>query len=194
MAKRLFVGTLLADRHSQSLSRMKDRLAPQLSEVWHNCKLRWVRPEKLHITWLFIGESNEESEQEIKDILASELSTAEPFSLHYDRLEIFGPKSRPKALVLSCRNAPDQVQALAALMRKSLGHLCQKKEDQIFRPHLTLCRFPHGYRGKTILPELETSEFLPLQQEVACLSLIESHLGGKGDSYERLADYFLCSS
>ena len=190
MTKRLFIGTLLSPEQRRLLSDLKAELAPVFAQSWVNCKLRFVKPEKLHITWLFIGDCQDGIETVISKILASRLAGISPVSLQYEQLEIFGSKTRPRALVLSSGTAQAEIQELGTLIRKNLGHFCQKKEDLSFRPHLTLARFPHGYRQATALkPELDLIKYLPLKQDIACVSLIESHYGTQKDSYERLADF-----
>jgi 2'-5' RNA ligase len=192
MTKRLFIGSLLAEEQRQTLLDLRKELSCLLAQSWNNAALRWVRPDKLHITWLFLGDCDEAGERAVRAILREKLAGVLRLSLSYEKLEIFGPPGRPKALVLLSPHAGAPVQELSSLIRKNLGHFCQKKEDLSFRPHLTLCRFPYGYRQRTVMPELgELARFLPVVQEISCLSLIESHLGGSRDSYQPLEDYLL---
>lgn len=61
--RRLFLGTFLTPEDQSRIVDGKRTLEPLLAQ-W-NCKLRWVKPEKLHMTWLFMGDCDLETENAI---------------------------------------------------------------------------------------------------------------------------------
>lgn len=189
MAKRLFVGSLLEPAQAQLLSQLKQELSP-IFEQWWNCKLRWVKAEKLHITWLFLGDTEAKLEAEILEKLKSQLAGLKPFELQYDQLEFFGKEPRPTAMVLTPSSPSEQVIELGNSLRKSIGHFCQSKADHVFRPHLTLLRFPRDEQQKFSLHKpLDLSAYLPLAQKIEHVSLIESHTGLTSQSYEIIKSF-----
>lgn len=192
MQKRLFVGTLLPDEELDLLSRLRDELEPRLARWWH-CKLRWVKPSKLHTTWLFLGSCDDATQKEVNARLESAAAQLHSTELKYDSIELFPNKSHPVALVLLPASIPEGVKQISALLRKDIGQFCEKKEDRPFRPHLTLLRFPKDLHEKLIWKdnELKLEEYLPLTQTFKSFSLIESHLGQSRDGYEILRDYQL---
>lgn len=189
MYRRLFVGTLLSHEQAEILNRVRDAIEPRLSDWWH-CKLRWVKTEKLHTTWLFLGDCDEHAEKAVKDKLGSLCKQLHPTELHYDSLKLFPHRSHPVALVLLPDSIPEGVKQISDALRTELGSYCQKKEDRPFRPHLTLLRFPKDLKEKLIWnEELNLNAYLPMTQQFQKISLIQSHLGSTKDSYEVLADY-----
>jgi 2'-5' RNA ligase len=54
---RLFVGTFLQAAERDQIAELPAQF-PQLSQII-NRKIRWVKPKKLHMTWLFLGEVEE---------------------------------------------------------------------------------------------------------------------------------------
>lgn len=192
MPKRLFVGTLLTHEQADLLSRLRQELEPQLEKWWH-CKLRWVKPEKLHTTWLFLGSTDEEAEKAVHQKLEELTPKFSSTELSYDCLKLFPHKSHPVALVLLPSEIPEGVHKISDELRKEIGKYCEKKEGRPFRPHLTLLRFPKDLKQKLLweTEELNLSSYLPMTQKFTKLSLIESHLGQSKDGYEVLAEYNL---
>ena len=191
MSKRLFVGTLLTHEQADLLSRLRDELEPQLSKWWH-CKLRWVKPEKLHTTWLFMGNCDKHAEKNAANKLQELVKELHSTELHFDSLKVFPKSSHPVALVLLPTTIPEGVHQIFSAIKKELGQYCEKLEERTFSPHLTLLRFPKDLREKLACKdELDLSAYLPMTQKFNNLSLIESHLGQAKDGYEVLADYSL---
>lgn len=192
MSKRLFLGTLLSAEQSHTLLELKLELDPLLKNCWNDCQLRWVKPEKLHITWLFLGDCDLVKEVSVLEILKAKLSGISSLSLQYDQLEIFASKTRPVAGVLIPKTITNEVQELGTLLRMNLGQFCQKKADFSFRPHLTLFRFRSEQRSIILRQEqLDLSKYLPLKHDITNVSLIESHSGKRKDAYEQIAEFKL---
>lgn len=189
MKKRLFLGTMLPITDAEHLADMRQAIEPTLLEWW-NCELRWVRPDKLHITWLFIGDCDAEQEQAIlKSMESMELHKT---SLDYAALSLFGESGRSNAGVLLPKEISSTVKELGATLRKNLNQFCHKEEEHPFRPHLTLFRFPRDNKmDYQIQDGLDISKYIPLHQNINHITLIESHAGPDGIDYKTLADFNL---
>jgi 2'-5' RNA ligase len=94
--------------------------------------LRWIPPEKLHITAKFIGEWPEDRLGELQRALAS--IRARPFEVHIRGLDWL-----PTALCAGVEASPPLL-ALAAATDAALDPLGIVRETRAYRPHVTLAR------------------------------------------------------
>ena len=186
--RRLFVGTFLPEADKQRLGALKEH-GERLGAEWKR-KLRFVREDKLHLTWLFLGYVEEQSIDEIKQRLGVLVKGQGPFHLDYTK-GVFWPNARfPGMLVLVPDAVPPAVAEFAALVKKELKEFLQKDEHRGYRPHITLIRMDSGPRMRMDIPEwFPLSERLPIHHSIKQVDLIESHMGHGKDSYESLQSY-----
>lgn len=188
--QRLFLGSYLAAAQSDILRNLPCLIDPILTEHYQ-CRLRYVSAEKLHITWIFFGLCDIGSEVRISKEIVYSLAGMPSFSIEYTRLASFGASpDRPHALVLLPKEPHFKALALGRAARSSLGRFCQKQEHE-FRPHLTIARFPREIKVRRSLPEIDLGGFLPLQQQVDRICLLESHFGPSGSDYRTIAEFRL---
>lgn len=188
--KRLFIGTFLSETGRYQFQQLREDLEPVLAENW-NCKLRWVRPEKLHMTWLFIGDCSHEQEEAIASTLlkvTEELSLTETDSvISFEKLDFFPNKSKRSLMALLPTTIPTGFAEVASHLRKDLEKFCQKYEGLKLRPHITLFRFDRTDRNNYSFPQnFDKSRIAKIQLNVSKLSLVSSHLGSNKESYEEL--------
>jgi 2'-5' RNA ligase len=162
---------------------------------------RWVRPESLHITLKFIGETAPENVDQIKEALKAVEASAIEMNIR-DSGFFPGAKS-PRVFWLGIEAAPS-LAALASQVDDRVAALGIAKEDHPFSPHLTLAR--RG--GSSGALRSKTDGFKPsfqrLQEKLAALSvpefgtmtareffLYQSHLSRDGSRYEKLAGFTL---
>jgi 2'-5' RNA ligase len=198
---RLFVGSFLTDEGIERLARLSAE-NQQLAETWR-AKIRWTRGEKLHITWVFLGEVHSEA---IPDLI-SELQTAidslasvlKPLTISYDTIELW-PNERQAALaVLTPSSPPNDTFKLVDAVKRAVGKFISPTQKQhefkTFRPHLTLLRFSDGQRRRSPLPKTSDviidKTILPVVHEIRDLHLIESAPGSKSNEYRSLAQFSL---
>ena len=192
MAKRLFIGTMLPAPSQQAVADLRQSIEGDLAARW-NCKLRWVRPDKLHITLLFLGICEPEQEAEIRKILTRLAPSLPQTQISYEEFEIFYSQKRPNAAVLLPAQVEEQLAEIGSKFRAELSQFCQKQDEtHAFRPHLTLFRFPADNKTRyTVDGKLNLDKWLPLEQEIKQFSLIESHTGSQGADYIIVEEFAL---
>lgn len=183
--RRLFIGSFLAGRERERIS----SLSPEpLIHAWR-IKVKPLKPEKLHLTWLFLGDLNAAQEQLAVEILQDKIaldSTA--INQVYDKLEIFPSARKPRLLALTPSAVEPGVPELSRRIRKELGKLCQKDEGESFRPHITVMRLDRQFRGKLSLPDgFPPGNILPVSQCIDEVCLIRSFYDLGQDHYEVVA-------
>lgn len=202
---RLFVGTFLSEEgvgKIQTLSSNNERLG----EKW-NARIRWVAKDKLHITWLFLGEVKTEAIPDLISALTESLPEPgqEALTLFYDRFELWPSQSKARLGVITPSAVPDQVLITDAIIKKGLRPFIRKDQRQHerknFQPHITVLRLSHDHHrlkssgsanNKPRSADVWLQEnIFPIKHEIDEIALIESDLGKQIQGYEKLARFRL---
>jgi len=105
---------------------------------------RWVRPENIHLTLKFIGDTPETEIDKISAALLQAASLSSPMVLNANSIGIFPNIRKPRVLWAGLEG---QVEELCCLQREldvQLETLGFKRDKKPFRGHLTLGRFKQG--------------------------------------------------
>lgn len=193
--KRLFIGSFLSETDRQRFQNARAELEAKLKDEW-SCKMRWVRAEKLHMTWLFLGNCDEEQQQSILQTLdalsAQTLLRANDSIIKFDRFDFFPNKDKRRLMALLPNVVPDGFVSVATTLRTKLSAFCEKKEGSSLHPHITIFRFDREDRSKYEIPEdLKIANFAPINLHVGRIALVESHSGTSGDDYRVLREFEL---
>jgi 2'-5' RNA ligase len=191
--RRIFIGTFLAPQEQQRLGQLKDSYDGQLSADWQ-CKIRWVRPEKLHLTWLFIGDVSPEHIAEITGICQRAAESHPPSQLTFTTLTFWPSARGARMIVLTPDVVLDEVIQLQSAVKRQCVKFAEKT-DKRYRPHVTLMRFDGVDRKqRLVIPaDVPLVEYMPVPLKINSISVIESHLGANG-AYEALHTFALTSA
>jgi RNA 2',3'-cyclic 3'-phosphodiesterase len=161
---------------------------------------RWVRPESLHVTLKFIGETSEEEVEKIKRAL--ETIAADTFEMNFRGYGFFPGVRAPRVFWVGIEGGPS-LTSLAATVDEMLAHLGIPKEEHAFNAHLTLARGT----GRSGSPRKKKGDgqhfsFHRLQEKLAALPspefgtmtareffLYQSQLSPGGSKYTKLAGF-----
>ncbi|MGD0116161.1 MAG: RNA 2',3'-cyclic phosphodiesterase [Dehalococcoidia bacterium] len=190
---RLFVACELPPEALDALGRIQAELRERGAG-----RLRWVRPEGIHLTLKFLGSVAPDRAQRVADALAAAI--VEPFTLalRFDRLGSFGGRMRLRVVWVGLEGDVEELAALAETVEKALRPLGFPRENRPFAPHLTLARVPDevGIEERSRLGDLVAAYTLP---KIACpsgpgltvseVSLMQSFLLPGGARYEQRASF-----
>ncbi len=182
---RLFVAIELPGGVRATLNDLQQNLQrdPVLS------RLRWVRPEGIHVTLKFLGAVPAERLPEIEAAVTRAVVAIPPFGLHLGKLGTFGSPRSPRVLWVEVVGDLDTLAKLQSHVEAELGPLGFPAEPRRFSPHLTLARVP---------PERAADAARPLAEAVAsphdpdgrfrveALALMKSDLQQGGAIYTQL--------
>src|SRR5436190_6988976 len=102
--------------------------------------LRWVRPESIHLTLVFLGNVAEEREPAIEEALQATAVEVPPFHLALRGLGTYPPRGRPRVLWAGLAGGLDALHALQQGIDRRLRQANFTLEERAFRPHVTLGR------------------------------------------------------
>lgn len=183
---RLFTGIALSDEVRQNLGRLVRSLKPA-------ARIKWIRPENLHITTKYIGEWPEERLEELKEALV-EVAAPGAIPVAVRGLGWFPDPHSPRVFWAGIE-APDELAELARAIDRQLQPLGIEPETRRFSPHLTLARI----RSQENLDGLRRAiERLPANDFGSFTAdrfhLFSSDLQPSGAVYTSIAEYLLGES
>ena len=184
---RLFVAIDLPEDVRESLGRLQSDLRR------HDLpSLRWTRPEGVHLTLKFLGETPVSSLPAIEAALARAVRGAQPFRLALGAPGTFGNRRGPRVLWVDVEGDVKPLQQLQAAVERELAATGFAPEERGFSPHLTLARVPQPSPpglAERVSRALTAVAAPQGEIEVTELLLMRSRLQPSGAVYSRVAAF-----
>ncbi len=133
---RTFVAVELDDRLLDNLVRVQDRLRGQVAPR----SVRWVRPEGIHLTLKFLGDTLPDQVEEVKLALERAASEVAPFSFTVGGVGCFPNTRRPRVVWIGLHEPTGALSRLRDAVESHVAPLGFPTENRPFHPHLTLGR------------------------------------------------------
>ena len=124
-----------------------DRLAAvqrRLDRVVPSRSVRWTRPESIHLTLRFLGDTSPEKLPNISDALAAATHSCPAFVLTVEGLGCFPNLVMPRIVWTGIEEPSGNLMALHSSIEGALESLGYPPEKRKFSPHLTLGRIRRG--------------------------------------------------
>jgi 2'-5' RNA ligase len=162
-------------------SRMQQDLPPKL--------VRWVRPEGIHLTLVFLGEIPVERVDRVAEALRQACAGHAPFSVSIAGMGCFPNARRPRVVWVGVGEPSGALARLQRDVEGALEPLGFPPEGRRFSPHLTLGRVKGG--GRQALEALgtyvEQAKVHVGEMRVEAVHLMQSDLQPGGAVYSELA-------
>jgi 2'-5' RNA ligase len=174
----------LKDNLAQLQHRLRDRVAPR--------SVRWVRPEGIHLTLKFLGDTPVAQVDEIKAALAQAVVEVQPFRFTVEGLGCFPNLRRPRVLWVGLQEPSGTLHRLWEAVEAHIAPLGFPTERRSFHPHLTLGRVQR-YASKSEIREIgdmvsDSRIGLVNEMGVTAVSYIKSDLKPSGAVYTTLLE------
>lgn len=180
-ALRLFVAVLLPESWLAVLAGVQRELRGA------GLELRYVRPEGIHVTLRFLGETPRSRVAGIEGALAASVVGMRPFDIRLDAMGIFGTPRRPRVVWAGLEHDEGSLDVLRASIEDALVGAGIEREGRPFRPHLTIARVPDrlsGAEAAGIAPVVEEVGLFDVPaHRVESIALMRSELGPGGARY-----------
>lgn len=176
--KRTFIAIELADPVRERFEQLQRLLRPAGADV------RWVRPDRAHLTLKFLGDATHEQIEAMQTALDEIAPTAAPFGVAFRGTGVFPNERRPRVLWVGIAEGVEQLRSLAQAMDERAAAAGFERERRPFSPHVTLGRFrsPSGWER---LREMmgANAAFDAGRMSAGELHLIHSILSPQGPTY-----------
>ena len=157
----------------------------------NNGDVKWVTPEKLHLTLKFLGSTQKDMLPRISECLATLTSSYRPFSMKVSGTGVFPGRRSPRVIWVGTEDS----EVLADMKRdieKAMASFGYEEENKQFTPHLTIGRV-RSQRGMistmNALSAYEGKDFGTVCVDE--IKLMKSELKPKGPEYTCLYDLAL---
>jgi RNA 2',3'-cyclic 3'-phosphodiesterase len=168
---------------------IKDQVR-RISEELKKSKLdvRWVKPENIHLTIVFLGDVHEGDVSAIGREVEKVCSGFHPFDFRLKGLGVFPDRRRPRIFWVGFDGELERVASFKDTLCERLISFNIKEEKRQFKPHLTLGRFRNPGRADAKLDEILAKHegFSSPAFNVKELILFKSDLKPQGPIYAKL--------
>jgi 2'-5' RNA ligase len=187
---RTFIGVDVGQDIRDRAVTLQETLARSSNDV------KWVEPENLHITLLFLGEVDDREVPAVCRAVSTQLEDQPAFSLTVEGVGSFPNARRPRILWIGVGDGTQELCKIHDLLEPPLLALgCYRREERKYTPHLTLGRV------KSERPADRLSEAIAKQSGwhggqtgVKEIQVMSSTLGPKGPEYAVLSRARLAAS
>jgi len=155
-------------------------VAATLSERVPRGAVRWVRPEQMHLTLRFLGDTPTDKLPALAAALDTLAAGHAPFTLRLSEVGCFPNARRPRVVWVGLGGEEAKLTALVSALEAALHPLGWPPEDKPFRAHLTLGRVKDERAAQGVDWAMAVP---PLDVPVAAVHLIESQLRPDGPVY-----------
>lgn len=181
---RLFV----AVEFPQAVRRRAWRATAPLREA--DLPVKWVGPERLHLTLKFLGETDEARVPALGEALDRAAGAAGPLELRLAGVGAFPSLQAPRVLWIGVEGPPE-LERLHEAVDEALAELGFERERRDFHPHVTLGRARRGHGGLGRAERLVER----IEVDVACTAddvrLVRSVLSPEGARYSVVSSHAL---
>jgi 2'-5' RNA ligase len=154
--------------------------------------VRWVSPEKIHLTLKFFGNIDESKTEPIVKSIEGPIRTVSPFSIKVRGVGAFPHFKNPRVIWMGLVDGKEVLISLQKILETEFEKIGFEQEERPFHPHLTLGRMKSN-RGRDELAERmekyreeEFGDFL-----VEKVILFKSDLRPSGPIYTPLRELIL---
>lgn len=152
-------------------------------------KIKWVRPESVHLTLKFLGDIPVSQVGQIGDALDRAAKGVSPFSLYAKGVGIFPDLKRPRVVWTGIAGDVEVLRSLQAGVEAALEPVGFAREKRPFRAHLTVGRIKDRIDKQALRAALTGQEGFETDPfQVTSVVLYQSTLRPQGALYTRLAE------
>jgi 2'-5' RNA ligase len=187
--------TFIAVELDQELRAKLRDLQGQLDSQVAPRSVRWVRPEGIHLTLKFLGDTPLDRIEGVKDAVSRAAGSVRPFTFAVGGLGCFPNTSRPRVVWVGLQEVTGNLSQLKRAVETEVAPLGFPTEGRAFHPHLTLGRVNRRASNSEVreIGEIVASSAIGTldEMEVTAVSYIQSDLLPSGAVYTNLHEAHL---
>ena len=180
---RLFVAVDLDDAARIAIAAEQKRVAAAMGDAR---SVTWVKPDRMHLTLVFLGEVSDEHAPAIVDSVSRPVAMP-AFSITFQGLGVFPSRGGPRALWVGITDGSAE---LSELQREIAGRVTDAGvvlDSRPFHPHLTLGRWRQSRPSDRRRVLSASRPDVVARVAVAAATLYQSRISSAGPTYTALA-------
>lgn len=183
---RTFIAIELDDELRDNLGHLQARLRERVSPG----SVRWVRPDGIHLTLKFLGDTPQAKVEEVQAALAQAAADVGPFTFAVAGLGCFPNARSPRVVWVGLQELSGALARLRDAVEAQVAPLGFPTEKRPFRPHLTIGRVQRRASKSEVreIGEVVATSIIGTVDEmtVTIVSYIKSELKPSGAVYTTL--------
>ncbi|MFP4394117.1 MAG: RNA 2',3'-cyclic phosphodiesterase [Anaerolineales bacterium] len=144
MAQSQTIRTFIALPLSEEITRQLGEIQSVLSRRCPHRSVRWVEPERIHLTLFFLGDIVLALRPQVEEALGVVARNVAPFTFEAAGLGAFPRMSRPRVLWVGIEDPTRRLALLHQAVNDAMEAVGFERETRPFSPHLTLGRVRRG--------------------------------------------------
>jgi RNA 2',3'-cyclic 3'-phosphodiesterase len=177
--KRIFTAVDISAEARRKASAYIENLRRQFPEL----RAGWDKPEKLHLTLKFLGETSDEQLAQLTkavDAAAREISN---FKLRIEDTGVFPNPRKARVLWLGVKDEKGSLRKLNEALENECERQDLAREKRDFKAHLTIARLREPEKSKNLIEAHLRETFAAVEFEVSEIVIYQSELSPQGSRY-----------
>ena len=154
-----------------------------LRRTFPSARIGWERPEKLHITVKFLGQTSSETLAELESRLDEASQSFKPSTVQLNGPGVFPNDSRPRVLWVGVNDADAVVAASHNRVDQVCSTLGYERDGRRYKPHITIGRVRDPHTATDAVTAHLNAHIEPVEFRVNGLVIYESKLLPTGSVY-----------
>ena len=181
---RIFIAADLPESVREELARIQAELRTE------KFKFRWLKPENIHLTLIFLGDVDPEMLEDISAAVVDTVRCHDPIRLAIQGLGVFPGIKRPRIIWTGMAGEVKILRELKSSLDRSLlkvNGLKFKPERRPFRAHLTLGRAKGRIDGRKLVTAMNRLQEVPSAPLIIdAIHVFKSDLQADGAVYTKV--------
>ena len=174
---RLFIAIDLPQNLREELSHLTTKLKKCDADA------KWVEPQNLHLSFKFLGETNEDKIKSIEKILNAVAKKHKTLELNLEKFGFFPNEQSPRVFFIAT-DKEEELKKIYSSLEDALQNIGFEKEER-FKSHITLARF-RSLKNIEVLKKQVKSLTIKGAFTAREITLFKSTLKPQGPVYEKL--------
>ena len=182
------IRTFIAVPVPEPLFNLQEKLKATISEK--TGKIRWLRKDQLHLTLKFLGDTTEDSINDVRRIMQNIADEFKPFNVPIQKTGCFPKIERPRVMWVGVSGELAKLDQLVERIQKKLNPLGFPKDENKYYPHITIARAKYPQKKTPDISTFLDTSFDPIPFQIKKVQFISSELFPNGPVYTILSTHF----
>ena len=153
-------------------------------------KVRWVKRDQLHLTLKFVGDTPEESIDDVRGVMQKVANQMTPFKIFIQGVGCFPKIERPRVMWVGLDGEIDTLNQLVTAVHDGLDPLGFPRAEKEFHPHITMARAKYPQKKTPDISSFLNTTYDPIPFRIEKIQFISSELFPNGPVYTILGTHF----